>query len=110
MIYSVYISILQSAGFLICWYAIQSVTAQVCEQMLVWLKKNLLGFISVHFFPFYHLGILKDDITLHDAKITPNVKIMVVGSTIGDVMTVQPPDPSTIKPIKVEEGKDNIAV
>lgn len=41
--------------------------------------------------------MLKDDSTLRDIKLTKGAKVMVVGSTIQDVLTVAPPDPEATK-------------
>ena len=49
----------------------------------------------------YHMcwpGMLKDDSTLRDIKLTKGAKMMVIGSTIQDVLTVAPPDPDSTKP------------
>lgn len=40
---------------------------------------------------FFSLGLVKDDCSLRDLKITSGAKMMVVGSTISDVITVQAP-------------------
>ena len=54
-------------------------------------------------------GLLKDDKTLREAKISNGIKMMVVGSTLDDVLTIQPPNPKEIKPQKVEQaGKSYI--
>ena len=51
-------------------------------------------------------GMLKDDSTLRDIKLTKGAKMMVVGSTIKDVLTVAPPDPESTKPAAaVASGK-----
>ena len=50
-------------------------------------------------------GLLKDDKTLRDAKLVSGVKMMVVGSTVDDVLTVQPPNPSELKAKKIEAGE-----
>lgn len=42
--------------------------------------------------------MLKDDSTLRDIKLTKGAKMMVIGSTIQDVLTVAPPDPESTKP------------
>lgn len=44
------------------------------------------------------LGMLKDDSTLREIKLTKGGKMMVIGSTIQDVLTVAPPEPETTKP------------
>jgi len=43
-------------------------------------------------------GMLKDDSTLRDIKLTKGAKMMVVGSTIQDVLTIAPPLPESAKP------------
>jgi hypothetical protein len=48
-------------------------------------------------------GLLKDDRSLQEAKVANGVKMMVVGSTVDDVLTIQPPDPKELKPKKVEQ-------
>ena len=48
-------------------------------------------------------GLLKDEKTLREAKITNGTKMMVVGSTLNDVLTIQPPNPKEIKSKKVEQ-------
>lgn len=42
--------------------------------------------------------MLKDDSTLRDIKLTKGAKMMVIGSTIQDVLTVAPPGPESTKP------------
>ena len=49
--------------------------------------------------------MLKDDSTLRDIKLTKGAKMMVIGSTIQDVLTVAPPDPESTKPAAAS-GKD----
>ena len=51
-----------------------------------------------------HTGILKDEQSLSDAKLTPGTKLMIVGSTVNDVIAIQPPDPSELKKIKNDEA------
>ena len=49
------------------------------------------------------LGMLKDnDKTLREVKVSNGVKVMVVGSTLDDVLTIQPPDPKEIRVQNVE--------
>ena len=36
-----------------------------------------------------YVGLVKDDISLRELKVTPGAKMMVIGSTVGDVVTVQ---------------------
>ena len=45
---------------------------------------------------------MKDDKSLRELKVTPGAKMMVVGSTIDDVMTVQPPSPGELKKLQSE--------
>lgn len=53
-------------------------------------------------------GNLKDVATLKESKIVPGIKIMIIGSTINDVIAVSPPDPLDLKQTSVEEtGKKN---
>lgn len=47
-------------------------------------------------------GLLKDDNTLREAKISNGIKMMVVGSTVGDVLTIQPPNLKETKTRKIE--------
>ncbi len=46
---------------------------------------------------------MKDDKTLRELSVVPNAKMMVVGSTMGDVMTVQPPSAEEIKKLQTEK-------
>ena len=50
--------------------------------------------------------MLKDDSTLRDIKLTKGAKMMVVGSTIQDVLTVAPPDPESTKSAASVASKD----
>ena len=47
-----------------------------------------------HFHYWYTLGLVKDEYSLRDLKIATGAKMMVVGSTIDDVITVQAPSGS----------------
>ena len=49
------------------------------------------------------VGNLKDVSTLKEAKIVPGIKIMIIGSTITDVIAVSPPDPAELKQSALEE-------
>ncbi|XP_065899652.1 ubiquitin domain-containing protein UBFD1-like isoform X2 [Dysidea avara] len=49
-------------------------------------------------------GMLKDDSTLRDIKLTKGAKMMVMGSTIQDVLTVAPPLPETTKSSTASSG------
>ncbi|XP_064406813.1 ubiquitin domain-containing protein UBFD1-like [Halichondria panicea] len=51
-------------------------------------------------------GLVKDDKTLRELAVTANAKMMVVGSTMGDVMTVQPPSAAEIKKLQTEKPSD----
>lgn len=53
-------------------------------------------------------GILKDDQTLVEAKIAAGIKVMVIGSTVNDVIAVQPPDPSELSKSKSND-EGNVA-
>lgn len=56
-------------------------------------------------FSFYFIGLLKDGSRiLRDVNITSGCKMMVVGSTINDVLTVTPPAPSQLKEEKAATG------
>jgi len=48
--------------------------------------------------------MLKDDSTLRDIKLTKGAKMMVIGSTIQDVLTVAPPLPETTKSSVASSG------
>ena len=50
--------------------------------------------------------MLKDDSTLRDIKLTKGAKMMVVGSTIQDVLTVAPPNPESTKSVASVASKD----
>ena len=47
-------------------------------------------------------GLVKDEKTLRELKVSTGAKMMVVGSTIDDVMTVQPPSAKELKQIQSE--------
>ena len=51
-------------------------------------------------------GRMKDEATLRDQKVTGGSKIMLIGSTVSDVMSVTAPDP---KVLKEEEKKEAAA-
>lgn len=51
-------------------------------------------------------GMLKDDSTLRDIKLTKGTKMMVIGSTIQDVLTIAPPLPESTKPSASVPSKD----
>ncbi len=40
---------------------------------------------------------MKDECSLRDHKVTKSSKIMLVGSTVSDVMSVSAPDPKVLK-------------
>ena len=48
-------------------------------------------------------GKLNDDTTLRDANITKSSKVMLIGSTVNDVMTVAAPDPKALKEEMLKE-------
>ena len=48
-------------------------------------------------------GLLKNESTLQEAKITNGIKMMVVGSTVNDVLTIQPPNPKVLREKKPEQ-------
>lgn len=50
-------------------------------------------------------GLLPEDKTLRDIKITNGAKIMVVGSTINDVLAVNTPKEAIQQEVKAEENK-----
>ncbi len=43
------------------------------------------------------VGRMQDDKTLRDHKVSKSSKIMLVGSTVNDVMSVTAPDPKVLK-------------
>ena len=51
------------------------------------------------------VGLVKDDKTLRELNVTPGAKMMVVGSTLGDVITVQAPSPEELKEEPQAEGQ-----
>lgn len=53
----------------------------------------------------FALGLVKDDKTLRELHVTSGTKMMVVGSTLGDVITVQPPSPGELKDEPKAEGE-----
>lgn len=56
----------------------------------------------------YFLGLVKDECSLRDLNVTSGAKMMVVGSTINDVITVQAPSTSSseLNSILVPTGND----
>ena len=54
--------------------------------------------------------MLKDDSTLRDIKLTKGAKMMVIGSTIQDVLTIAPPLPESTKPSVSSASNDYIIV
>ena len=53
-------------------------------------------------------GLLKDEKTLTEAKVSNGIKMMVVGSTVDDVLTIQPPSTKELKTKKVEQTGNRI--
>ena len=51
------------------------------------------------------VGLVKDDKTLRELNVLPGSKMMVVGSTVGDVMTVQPPTAEEMREMPLQEGQ-----
>ncbi len=49
-------------------------------------------------------GILKDDQTLTEAKISPGIKIMVVGTTLEGLLSISQPKPSELTKSATEEA------
>lgn len=49
-------------------------------------------------------GLVKDDKTLRELKVTAGAKMMLVGSTINDVITVQPPSADEVKKLRAESA------
>ena len=65
------------------------------------MEENHFIFIS-----FYFTGLVKDGSkTLRELNVTNGVKMMVVGSTINDVMKVTPPPPGALKEEKTLSGR-----
>ena len=52
-------------------------------------------------------GILKDDQSLKEAKVTSGIKIMVVGTTLEGLLSVQQPKLSDLKKSAAEEAGIN---
>lgn len=50
-------------------------------------------------------GLVPEDKTLREIKVTSGAKIMVVGSTINDVLAVNTPKDSAQQDAKAEENK-----
>ena len=50
------------------------------------------------------LGILKDDQSLREAKISPGIKIMVMGTTLEGLLSIRQPDPTELKKGAAEEA------
>ena len=59
----------------------------------------------VHLDIIFASGLVKDDKTLRELHVTSGTKMMVVGSTLGDVITVQPPSPGELKDEPKAEGE-----
>ena len=53
---------------------------------------------------FLSVGLVKDDKTLRELHVTSGAKMMVVGSTLGDVITVQKPTSGELKEEPKAEG------
>ena len=49
-------------------------------------------------------GKMRDDATLRDHKVVKGSKIMVIGSTVTDVMSVSAPDAQTMKEIAKQDS------
>ena len=64
---------------------------------------HTLTHTHTHTHSFLSLGLVKDDRTLRELKVTSNAKMMVVGSTMGDVMKVQAPTADEIKKLQAEK-------
>lgn len=50
-------------------------------------------------------GLVKDEKTLRELSVTSGAKMMVVGSTLSDVITVQAPSPGELKEEPQVEGQ-----
>ena len=57
--------------------------------------------VSVDFLVFFFAGLAKDESSLRDLKVIKGAKIMVVGSTMNDVLSVNAPNLKEIQ----EESK-----
>ena len=53
---------------------------------------------------FINAGILKDESTLREAKVSSGTRIMLIGSTLRDVMSIQSPSASALKESTKETG------
>lgn len=51
-------------------------------------------------------GLVKDDKTLRELNVISSTKMMVVGSTMDDVKTVQPPSADEIKKLQAEKSSE----
>ena len=59
----------------------------------------------------YPAGLVKDGSkTLRELNVTNGVKMMVVGSTMNDVMKVTPPPPGALKEEKIASGREHLHV
>ena len=71
------------------------------------LKNIIWGRISSCCYFFFSVGLVKDGSkTLRELNVTNGVKMMVVGSTINDVMKVTPPPPGALKEEKTTSGRE----
>lgn len=60
----------------------------------------------IYFCIIFPIGLVKDGSkTLRELNVTNGVKMMVVGSTINDVMKVTPPPPGALKEEKATSGR-----
>lgn len=49
-------------------------------------------------------GLIKDDRTLREQKVVSSCKMIAVGSTIDEVVEVQPPNPTELKQLMEESA------
>lgn len=50
---------------------------------------------------------MKDEATLRDQKVTKGARLMLIGSTVNDIMSVSAPDPKVLKQEEKEAAEAN---
>lgn len=63
-------------------------------------KNCFKSYLAACYLPSFDVGIVSDEFTLRDLNVITGAKMMVVGSTIDDVITVQSPSP--VKPDNIK--------
>ena len=53
--------------------------------------------VNININLYYVLGLAKDESTLKDLKVTTGAKVMVVGSTLNDVLSISKPTQKELK-------------